>query len=112
MPEMARTSRGTRSKSVRHSWFAPIKWSDLIVSAWSASGLSGQCFQALEDDIPELALHLRCDLEGHQVEGRDAVLRCPGTNGRSGPFATGDTQRNLFRRLALLTLIKHSILLT
>ena len=34
-------------------WSAPIEWSVKNVSAWSASGLSGQCFPALVDGIPE-----------------------------------------------------------
>ena len=35
------------------AWSAPIEWSVKNVSAWSASGLSGQCFPALVDGIPE-----------------------------------------------------------
>ena len=34
-------------------WSAPTEWSDVNVSAWSASGLSGRCFRAPVDDIPE-----------------------------------------------------------
>jgi hypothetical protein len=33
-------------------WSAPTEWSSLNVSAWSAFGLSGRCFWALEDGIP------------------------------------------------------------
>ncbi len=35
------------------SWSAPNEWSSLNVSACSAFGLSGRCFWALEDGIPE-----------------------------------------------------------
>jgi len=35
------------------SWSAPIEWSDMNVSAWSAFGLSGRCFWALVDGSPE-----------------------------------------------------------
>lgn len=35
------------------AWSAPIEWSNVNVSAWSASGLSGRCFWALEDGILE-----------------------------------------------------------
>ena len=34
-------------------WSAPIEWSSLNVSAWSAFGLSGRCFWALVDGNPE-----------------------------------------------------------
>ena len=34
-------------------WSAPIEWSSLNVSAWSASGLLGRCSWALVDGIPE-----------------------------------------------------------
>ena len=30
-------------------WSAPIEWSSLNVSAWSASGLSASCFRARAD---------------------------------------------------------------
>ena len=30
-------------------WSAPVEWSSLNVSAWSAFGLSGRCFWALVD---------------------------------------------------------------
>ena len=34
-------------------WSAPVEWSSLNVSAWSAFGLSGRCFWALVDGNPE-----------------------------------------------------------
>jgi len=37
----------------RSGWSAPIEWSIINVSAWSAFGLSGRCFRALVDGIPE-----------------------------------------------------------
>jgi hypothetical protein len=33
-------------------WSAPIEWSNMNVSAWSASGLSGRCFRARAGGIP------------------------------------------------------------
>ncbi|WP_297778059.1 hypothetical protein [uncultured Roseovarius sp.] len=38
---------------VTRMWSAPIEWSDMNVSAWSVFGLSGRCFWALVDGIPE-----------------------------------------------------------
>ncbi len=35
------------------NWSAPIEWSSINVSAWSAFGLSGRCFRALVDGIRE-----------------------------------------------------------
>ncbi|MCP4549625.1 MAG: hypothetical protein GY835_24485 [bacterium] len=35
------------------TWSAPIEWSSLNVSAWSASGLLGRCSWVLVDGIPE-----------------------------------------------------------
>lgn len=34
-------------------WSAPIEWSGVNVSAWSASGLLGRCFRVLVAGIPE-----------------------------------------------------------
>lgn len=38
---------------VHARWSAPVEWSNLIVSAWLAFGLSERCFQALVGGIPE-----------------------------------------------------------
>jgi len=41
------------AEAMGFTWPAPTEGSGVNVSAWTASGLSGRCFRALVDDIPE-----------------------------------------------------------
>ena len=63
--------RGGVPAEVRQ-WSAPIEWSGLIVSAWSVSGLSGRCFLALVDGIPEsYAAERCCTTQSQNTHGTD-----------------------------------------